>query len=73
MVGTPSRMSLRGGKPYRMSSRCWVSLPDIREWSAAPPECLRVVRRPSWIPGSGCLTLPDVREWSGDLPDVREW
>ena len=37
MVGTPSRMSLRGGRPFRMSGSCRVALPDVRECSGGPP------------------------------------
>ena len=76
MVGTPSWMSLMGGRPARMSVSCWVALLDVR--------------RPSRLFGSGRVALPDIREWSGDpakcpgvvgvlpecskeLADVREW
>ena len=46
MVGTPSRMSLRGGRPFWMSGSYRVALPDVRkallivrEWSGGPSEC----------------------------------
>ena len=54
-VGTPSRMSLRGGV-----------LPDVREWSGGPPGCARVVRRTSRMSRSGREVLPVVRKWSED-------
>ena len=65
MVWTPSRMSLRGGKPFRMSGSCWVALldvreavPVVREWSGGPLGCPSVQK-----------ALPDVRE---ALSDVRK-
>ena len=33
-IGTPSWMSLRGGKPLRLSGSCRVALPDVREGHA---------------------------------------
>ena len=59
-------------------------LPDVREWSLYPPECLEgpsgcagVVGWPSWMSGSGPDTIPDVRkdlpDVQKDLPDFREW
>ena len=29
-----------------------------------------VVRRPSWMSGSGQEAVLDVREWSGDVPEL---
>ena len=37
MVGTPSRMSLKGGRPFRMSESCRVAISDVRECSEGPP------------------------------------
>ena len=56
----------------------WLGgLPDVREWSGDPPGCAggspgfsRVVRRPSWMTGSGLETLPDVREVHSDVREV---
>ena len=37
MVGTHSRMSLRSGRPFRMSGSGWETLPNVREgWEALP-------------------------------------
>ena len=61
MVGTPSRMSLRGGRPLWMSGSCRVALPDTHEWSGGLPICPGVVGRPCQMSGScrkdpaGCL------------------
>ena len=52
-------------------------IPDVWEWSRAPPRCLAVVSSPSRMFGRasrmsriGRGALPDVRE---GLPDVRDW
>ena len=70
IVGTPSRMSLRGGRLFWMSGSCQEALPVVREWSGSPLECPVVVGRPSWMSGSCRVSLLDVRE---ALPVVREW
>ena len=58
VVGRPSWMSLRGGRPFRMSGSCRVTLPDVREalpvvreWSGDPSECSGVVGKPSQMCG----------------------
>ena len=45
IVGTPSQISLRGGRPFRMSGSCRVTFPNeredlpfVREWSEALPD-----------------------------------
>ena len=53
MVGTPSRMSLRGGRPFQMSGSCRVVLLDVREWSGGHHECPGVGGRLSRMSGSG--------------------
>ena len=52
-----------------------VALPDVREWSGNPPECLvgplgypGVVGRPSRMSGSYRESLTNVREWVGGPP-----
>ena len=67
MVGTPSRMSLRGGRPFQMSGSCRVALLDVREWSGGHHGCPGVVGRLSRMSGSGGMP-PDVREWSDSTP-----
>ena len=52
MVGTPSRMSLRGEGLFRMSGSC--------------RESPRMSGRPSRLSSSDRETFPDVQEWSGD-------
>ena len=55
------------------SPGCPGVLPDVREWSKCYPECLGVVRRPSWISGSGRNAILNVRELSegpSDCPRV---
>ena len=70
VVGRLSRMSLRGGRPFRMSGSCREALLDVREWSGCPPGCPGVVGRPSRLFGSGWETLLNV----GDAHrDIWEW
>ena len=81
-VGTPSQMSLKGGRPFRMSGSCRVSLSDVREdlpvvreWSGGSPGCSRVVGWPSRMSLSSQEALPNVWEWSGgplECPGVVE-
>ena len=40
LVGTPSRMSLSGRRPSRMSGRGRETIPDVRERLGDPPGCL---------------------------------
>ena len=53
MVGTPSRISLKGGRPSRMAGSGWVAVSDVRECSEGPPGCPGVVYRLSQKSGSG--------------------
>ena len=46
MVGTPSRMSLRSGRPFWMSGSCrvarsdvWKALPIVWKWLGGPSRC----------------------------------
>ena len=61
VVWRPSRMSLRGGRPFKMSGSCREALPDVPEGG-----------RQSRLSGSSRKTRPDVREWWEALPDVRD-
>ena len=70
MVWTLFHMSLRGGRPFRMSGSGRVAFRDVRE---APPGCPGVVERPSQMSGSAQEALPDVRERSEAFRAVREW
>ena len=45
-------------------------LPDVREWSGDPLGCLSVVRRPSWVSGSGREDLTVIRERSRVPPGI---
>ena len=65
MVGSPSRMSLRGAMPFRMSGSCRVSLSDVRECSEGPLGCPGVVGGLTRMSGSGREILPDVWVWLG--------
>ena len=38
VVGRPSRMSLNGGKPLRMSRSSRETLPDVPQWWEASPD-----------------------------------
>ena len=74
-----SRMSLRGGRPFRMSGSCREALPNVREdlpvvreWSRDPSECPGgpprfpvVVGMFSLMSGSVWEAVPDVQECSG--------
>ena len=73
--------------PFRMSECGREALPEVWEWSGGSPGCPGVVRRPSWMSGSGrealkggqkALTggrdvLSDDRELSEGPPECREW
>ena len=79
MVGTSYRMSLRGGRLFRMSGSCRVAIPDVREalpilwkWSGDHLRCPREDERLTRISGSGREALPDTREWSGGPPGCPE-
>ena len=50
----------------RISSNGRETVPDVREWSGGPCECMLVVGRPSRKSGSGRETLSDVRDCLGD-------
>ena len=39
---------------------CRETIPDVREWSEDLSGCPVVVRRPSWMSGSGQEALRDV-------------
>ena len=41
------------GRPSRMSGSGREALPDVKEWLGDPPGCPGVVRRSSWMSGSG--------------------
>ena len=66
MVGSPSWMTLRGGRPFWMSGWGRVALPELGK-------ALRKFRRPARRSGIGLDILPDDPEWWEALPDVREW
>ena len=51
-----------------MSGSCREALPDFRELSVDSPGCLKVVGRPSRLPGSGREGIPYVPKWSGGPP-----
>ena len=53
MVETPTRMSLKGGRPSRLSGSGRVAVSDVRECSEGPPGCPGVVYRLSQKSGSG--------------------
>ena len=91
VVGRPSkkferhsRMSLRGGRQFRMSGSCREALADVQECSKGSPKslegpsgCLRVVEKPSrmslWRPFRMSGRCRRVREWWEVFPNVREW
>ena len=73
-------MSLRGGRPFRMSGSCLQALPDVREdlpvvreWSGDTLGCPGVVRGPHGCPG----VVGRPSRMSGScretLPVVQEW
>ena len=62
VVRRPSRLSLRGGRPFRISGSCREALPDIREKSGGSPRCPRVVGRRSRMSGSGREILLNVQK-----------
>ena len=68
IVGTPSRISLRGARPFRMSGSCRVSLSDVRECSEGPLGCPGVVGMSSRLSGSCRLALKEVLKWLEDPP-----
>ena len=83
MVGTPSRMSLKGERPSRMYGIGREALLDVREWSKGYPKYLGVVRRPSrmseWLgdPTECPVVVRRISRMSGNdreaILDVQEW
>ena len=57
-----------GREAYRMSGSGQKAVAEVLEWSGDPPDCLRVVGRPSWMFGGGRVALPIDREWLGGPP-----
>ena len=49
------------------------TLPDVREWSGGPPECPRLVGRPSQMSGSGRYACRMFGSCRKAIPNVREW
>ena len=70
VVGRPSWLSLRGGRPFRMSGSWREALLGIRVKSGGSPGCLRVVGRRSRMSRCGLEILPNVQK---ALLDIQEW
>ena len=45
-----------------MSGSGQQALPDVRQWSGDPSDCLGLVGKPSRMSRSGRESFPDVRE-----------
>ena len=58
VVGRPSRMSLSGQRPSRMSGSGQKAFLDVCEWSGGPLRSPEVVGS-----GNSLEALPDVRKW----------
>ena len=80
MVGTHFRMSLKSGRPFRMTGNCRVAFPDVRVSLSVVREACPDVRETllvarEWLGDPpGCLgVLGGPHKCPGGLADVREW